>query len=151
MFSYESNKQSLKDTYLKHVRNEILIQINDFKERGKLFNKEDLPLKLNSYERNLYLSYLSNEYLIECTKYYISNAENEFRKTSKYIIDNTYNETLKHKIIHILIKRLENIDKYTKVYCSANHPDNLMSITHKNKGILYLKCLLCNREVKIKP
>ena len=100
-----------KEEYLKHVRKEILEQINKYEKEGKRFNKEDLPEKMNSYERNLYLPLLSNEALIEKTEYCISNTWGDFRKSYKYDIKSvtTYNDILKHKLIHLLIERLKEV------------------------------------------
>lgn len=97
----------MNEEYLKHVNKEILELIDSCEKNSTRIYKKDLSKRMNSYEWNLCLHYLSNEYLIETAKYYIEQAFSEFRRTEKYTINNSYNDTLKHKLIHILIKRLE--------------------------------------------
>lgn len=53
-----------KEKYLSYVRAEILDQIKELKESGKLISKNDLPKRMNSYERNLYLPLMDTDLLI---------------------------------------------------------------------------------------
>ena len=99
-----------KEKYLAHVRKEILDQVEEYQKSGKLFDKVDLPERLNSYEWNLYLPLLSDEYLIKTVKYYMSQEANEFQETNEYTLDGSYSSTLKHKLIHFLLQRLKKDD-----------------------------------------
>lgn len=76
-------------------------------EKNKIITKEILPERMNSYSWNYIIPFLDNELLIENVKYYILQAFNEFKKTPYYHLDGSYNKTLKHKLIHILLERLE--------------------------------------------
>ena len=98
-----------KDEYLKYVRKEIIDEIKEYKKSGKRFDKEVIDKPLNSYERSLYHPYLTNKALIELVEYYIKQSFSEFRKTDKYTLESSYNDTLKHKLIHLLIKRLKEV------------------------------------------
>ena len=100
-----------KTEYMKNVSKEILKLVEEYEKEGRLFVKGDLPERMNSYEWNLCLPLLCNEYLIENVKYYIEQSMGEFREGYKYTLDGTYNDTLKRKLIHILIKRIEKLDK----------------------------------------
>jgi len=101
----EYNKKNKE--YLKYVRKEILELIESCKKNGTHIHKKDLPKKINSYEWNLCLYFISDEHLIETSKYYIEQSSNEFRKTEKNNLEISYNDILKHKIIHLLMERLE--------------------------------------------
>lgn len=68
---------------------------------------DSLPERLNSYEHNLMIPKYSNKLLIEKVKSYIENAGRDFERTDKYVLDATYTEVLKHKLIHMLVERLE--------------------------------------------
>jgi hypothetical protein len=107
-FNYLKNKREehIKE-FESHVRDEFLEKIKWYKENNMVFSKESLPERMNSYENNLFMPLWSNDYLIERTKYYLSNAWREFNRTDEYEIDDSYNEVLKHKLIHMLLERLE--------------------------------------------
>ena len=101
-----NRKMRQEENYLSHVDKELLNKINQYKKEGKRFNEKDLSERMNSYEWNLVLPLLTNEDLIKNAEYYIKQSFGEFRKTNEYTLESTYNETLKHKIIHLLIERL---------------------------------------------
>jgi hypothetical protein len=104
---WKNNLKKHKTEYFKNVRKEILEQINNYEKAGKRFNKEDVPERMNSYERNLYIPLYSNELLIENVEYYLKQAWGEFEPSWKYTLDGSYNDALKHTFIHLLLKRLK--------------------------------------------
>lgn len=107
-FNFLKNKREEKiKEFESHVRDEFIEKTNFAKEHGQQFNQLTLPERMNSYENNLFMPLWSDEYLIERTKYYLSQAWHEFDRTDEYTIDSSYNEVLKHKLIHMLIERLE--------------------------------------------
>lgn len=105
-FLKDRRKEKIRE-FESHVRDEFLKKINFAKEHGQQFDKITLPERMSSYENNLFMPLWSDECLIEKTKYYLSNAWHEFDRTDEYTIDRSYNEVLKHKIIHMLLERLE--------------------------------------------
>lgn len=96
-----------QDNFLSHVREEYQELIKQAEHNNIRFDETNLPERMNSYENNLFMPLWSDEYLIERTKYYLSNANFEFNETNRFSLDENYNEALKHKIIHLLLKRLE--------------------------------------------
>ena len=95
------------EEYLKFVDKDMLHQICECERSGKLLDEKNIPERMNSYERNLYKPLLSNKQLVKEVKYYLLNDGGEFDETGEYIIDGSYNDVLKHKFIHMLLRRLE--------------------------------------------
>ena len=96
-----------KNEYLKNVRKEVLEEINQYKKDNKRFNKNEIPIFLNSYERDLYYPLMSNSLLFETINKFIFHSGKEFRQQYKYEISSSYNESLKHNLIHILLNRFK--------------------------------------------
>ena len=105
IFNKEYDKHKKK--YLKYVSKEILEMVKEAEENGTKIEKEKANQRMNSYERNLIRPYLTDEHLIEKIEYFILQSGHEFRKTDKYTLDGTYNSTLKHKLIHLLLERFK--------------------------------------------
>lgn len=99
---YRENK--IKE-FLSHCRQNF---IDIYNKKEKLTKKEYESLgNHNSYEHNLLTTLWDDELLIEKTEYYLSQAWGEFEETDEFILDASYNDVLKHKIIHMLLKRLK--------------------------------------------
>jgi len=98
-----SNKRKKK--FLSNCRQEFI----DLYNKKVTISERNVPKRCNSYESNLLMTLWSNEYLIQRAKYYLSNSSNKFRKTDEFTIDGSYDEALTHKIIHMLVERLEKI------------------------------------------
>lgn len=93
--------------YMKYVDNTIKELIEKFEKEHKFFSKTDLPERMNSYERNLCIPLYSNELLIETVEYYLIQSAQEFSRNGKYEFSSTYNDELKHNLIHLLLERLK--------------------------------------------
>jgi len=112
-FNFLKNKRAEKiKEFESHIRDEYLYLIKKHKECGVPLDENYLPERMNSYENNLFMPLWSDEYLIDRVKYYLSNAWHEFDRTDEYTLESSYNEVLKHKLIHMLLERLE--EKYKR-------------------------------------
>jgi len=107
MRSIEKEYIKHKNEYLKHVKEEILEMVQQAEKNGIKIEKEKMNKRMNSYERNLLQPHLTDDQLVDTIEYYLTQSHNEFRKTDTYTLDVTYNDTLKHKLIHILLERFK--------------------------------------------
>ncbi len=107
MENIEKEYNKHKNKYLSHVKEEILEMVQEAEQNGIRIPKEKANQRMNSYERNLLRPYLTDEHLIETIEYHLLQSGEEFRRTGKYTIDGTYNDSLKHKFIHILLDRFK--------------------------------------------
>jgi hypothetical protein len=106
-----TNKQLEKEKSFKnHCSKEVL----DLIENGNKLSLKDLPEGMNSFEQNLLMPLWDDDLLIEKSIKYISEAGLEFCETDIYTLDITYNEVLKHKIIHMLLDKLKNSNEALK-------------------------------------
>ena len=101
---FEKEESNRKKEYLKYVSKKIQHLIIRAEKNGTKIEKEKANQRMNSYERNLLRYYLTDKHLIETIEYYLEESNNEFTQTDKYTLEMTYNEVLKHKLIHILLK-----------------------------------------------
>lgn len=98
---------SEKEEFMKHVRKEFV----ELVENDLIVASENVPNRMNSYEQNYLMQFWSNELLLKEAKKYIKNCFYDFHKTPFTVIESTYYDALKHKIIHLLIDRFQSLMK----------------------------------------
>ena len=128
--------------FMDHVRKEFV----ELVKKNKIITKDILPERMNSYEWNYLMQFWDNEVLLENVKYYILQSYSEFYKTPYYQLDGCYNDTLKHKLIHILIERIEIIIKEKEIIIC--HRCNKDCKGNEKEFYIYFLCKKCYKRLE---
>ena len=131
-----------ENEFMKHVRKEFI----ELVKKNKIVTKDILPERMNSYEWNYLMEFWDNKLLIENAKYYILQSFCEFRKNSFREIDGCYNEALKHKLIHMLIERLEILIKEKEIIIC--HRCNKDCKGNQREFLIYFFCKKCYNKLE---
>jgi hypothetical protein len=111
---FEDLANKKREEFFSHCRPEIIKLYNKKEPNIRKKLKEKNIVTFNSYEQNLLMSLLSDEELVNFAHIYLQQAGLEFSFLDEFYLDASYNEVLKHKIIHLLLYRLEYYVKQSK-------------------------------------
>lgn len=107
--SIEEQYQERVKEYMSYVRKEIIDAIDESKKNGVYVDDKLVNMPMNSYERALLTPHISNIELIKYIEQCVINGSGEFNETPEYTINGTYNAELKHKLLHIMLRRFKDI------------------------------------------
>ncbi len=100
----EERMAKIEERFMEHVRDSV-------KERTKqkvlITKKEWESFHGNSYERKVLHPLLDNECLLSVIEYYYSQTG--WKKSSKFDIPETYNETIQREFLPLLMERFKEL------------------------------------------